>query len=159
MTASNSKVAREIVLETVPDRVWEALTRTDELRDWFGGELHLWLVPGGDVIFVGDDGERRTGVVEEVDEHRRLVFWWWPENNSSAPGTRVTFELEPLAGGTRLLLNEEEGEPPAVPPRPPIGFSRGVWGAEPTRPAPRRAQRVCEPAVERRAPQSRKRRG
>ena len=118
-------VAKEAVLDAPVDEVWDALTNADALTEWFGGSVALYPTPGGDVVFLGEDGERRSGFVEVADRPRRLVFWWWPDNSSrGAPGTCVEFTLDPTSEGTRLVLAEREGEPPAPPARAPVGFRR-----------------------------------
>ncbi len=50
------------------------------------------------------DGQERSGWVEVAEPHRRLAFWWH-ERDASEP-TRVEFELEETAGGTRVRVTE-----------------------------------------------------
>ena len=95
-------VERERVLDAKPERVWDALTDDGLLADWFADEASIDPVEGGDVAFRCDDGER-SGTVRVVDEERELAFTW------SRPGegeSLVTFTLEPLELGTRLIVTE-----------------------------------------------------
>ena len=96
------RVERETVVEAEPERVWEALTDDGLLSDWFADDAELDPVEGGDVSFgFGDDARR--GTVRSVDELRELSFTW------SRPGedeSLVTFQLEPLEVGTRVVVVE-----------------------------------------------------
>ncbi len=95
-------IERERVLDAEPERVWDALTDDSLLGDWFADGARLDPVEGGDVAFDLDDGER-SGTVQVVEEERELAFTW------SRPGegeSTVTFTLEPLEVGTRLVVTE-----------------------------------------------------
>jgi uncharacterized protein YndB with AHSA1/START domain len=95
-------VERETVLEAEPERVWEALTTDALLADWFADGATVDPVEGGEVAFECEDGERR-GTVQRVDPERELAFTW------ARPGegeSLVTFSLEPVELGTRLVVVE-----------------------------------------------------
>ena len=66
-------VRREVVLPVDPDRAWELITDPGELEGWLADDVELEPEEGGEVRVEWDDGERREGIVEEVDEGRRLV--------------------------------------------------------------------------------------
>ncbi len=104
-------VSREVVLPAGVDDVWHALTDPGALGDWFGADVDLDLQPGGDAQFDAP-GDRRRGVVEEVEPGRRLSFTWWPvgpDDDSRDPdrASRVGFTLEPVPSGTLLTVVEE----------------------------------------------------
>jgi uncharacterized protein YndB with AHSA1/START domain len=115
-------VERGTVLATVeiaapPERVFEALTRSEDVLRWWGSEgahkTTFWeadVRPGGKWRADGrmSDGRNYTVVGEfaEVDAPHRLAFTWrsdWDAGNE----TRVTYMLERLDGGTRLTLRHE----------------------------------------------------
>jgi uncharacterized protein YndB with AHSA1/START domain len=98
-----------------PERVWQALTdaaticgwlmATDDFRPEVGARFKLkteHLSPTGWI-----DAE-----VLELDPPRRMV-WAWSSNDGNPP-SRVTFELEPENGGTRLRLTHEGEIEPAI---------------------------------------------
>ncbi|MDP9190042.1 MAG: SRPBCC domain-containing protein [Actinomycetota bacterium] len=96
-------VERQAVLPAAPDEVWEALTDGERLEQWLAEEVELDPVEGG--TLATRDGEReRTGTVETVVERKRLAFTW-AEPGGQDP-SRVELELEPVPGGTRLLVTE-----------------------------------------------------
>jgi len=98
-----------------PERVWQALTdaaticgwlmATDDFQPEVGARFKLkteHLSPTGWI-----DAE-----VLELDPPRRMV-WAWSSNDGNPP-SRVTFELEPENGGTRLRLTHEGEIEPAI---------------------------------------------
>ena len=96
------EVEREIVLDAPPAEVWEALTEEEQLEDWFANDVEFDLERGG--VFRWDDGEVRHAVVEEVDQERRLAIRWWDPVREEE--SEVTFTLEEVPAGTRLLVTE-----------------------------------------------------
>jgi uncharacterized protein YndB with AHSA1/START domain len=104
--APTPAVERSVELDAPADVVWSALTESDAIADWFGGEVTLDPVPGGEGRFAGDDGEVRRARVDEVEPGRRLSWRWWTEHDDDGPITAVTFELTELDGATRLVVTE-----------------------------------------------------
>lgn len=80
------------------DRVWTAVTSEEQLRHWFPGGAAVEERVGG-VVHFGENGESGEGEVLECDPPRRLAFTWEDD--------RLTYELEPDAGGTLLTLTHD----------------------------------------------------
>ena len=85
-----------IEIEASVERVWDAVTNQERLRDWFNADMRLDARPGGRVEFAGVNGNepyRLAGAITEFDPPRRLTWEWdsvparWP-----AP-TLLTIEL------------------------------------------------------------------
>ena len=79
------------------DKVWQAVTTSENLGQWFPSPVEIDLRPGGAMrfgAFVG--GAALTGTVEAVEPPRRLAFTWGAD--------RLTFELVPDGGGTTFAL-------------------------------------------------------
>jgi uncharacterized protein YndB with AHSA1/START domain len=104
------EVERETILEAEPDRVWEALTDEELLSDWFAERARIDPWEGGDVEFDCDDGERR-GTVQRFEEERELAFTWSRDGQGES---LVTFSLEPVEIGTRLIVVERALHAPAA---------------------------------------------
>ncbi len=92
-------VIHEVTYPHPPERVWRALVDPDELA--------LWLMVGDFAAVVGrrftlqcDPIGRVQAEVLGVDAPRRLCCRW----NGSFGDTVVTFELTPIATGTRLRV-------------------------------------------------------
>ena len=105
--------AKEVVLPVDRDEAWEAVSDERALEAWLAERVELDLRPGGDASFVLPDGQERGGMVEEVAPGERLTFWWWPRD-AAAEGSRVTFELVPAVGGTRVRVTETPAGPTAL---------------------------------------------
>jgi uncharacterized protein YndB with AHSA1/START domain len=97
------EVTREIVVPASPGEVWEALTESDRLAEWFANDVELDPQPGGEGVFRWDNGEELHGTVAEIDEERRLALRW-------DDGGAVELELEEVDGGTRVLVRESSPE-------------------------------------------------
>ncbi len=121
-------VVRSIDLPAGVAEVWRALTDAERVGDWFGAEVSWELAPGGALaVGPGDDGApSRRGRVDEVLEAERLRFAWWPDQVTDRVGASVvTYELTPLAEGTRLVVTEV----PAIAPSPTAHASASVGTA------------------------------
>jgi uncharacterized protein YndB with AHSA1/START domain len=99
MPSERINVEREIVVPEEPAEVWESLTDSDRLEEWFAQEVELDARPGGEGVFRWGDGEERRVVVRELEEDRRLVLDW-------DDGGTVAIELEPVVDGTRVHVVE-----------------------------------------------------
>jgi uncharacterized protein YndB with AHSA1/START domain len=104
------EVERETILEAEPERVWEALTDDDLLSDWFADRARVEPWEGGEVEFDCDDGERR-GTVRRVEEERELEFTWSRDGQGES---LVTFTIEPVEYGTRLIVVERALDAPTA---------------------------------------------
>jgi uncharacterized protein YndB with AHSA1/START domain len=107
---SRMEVERETILEAEPERVWEALTDDELLSDWFADRARVEPWEGGEVEFDCDDGERR-GTVLRVEEERELEFSWSRDGYGES---LVTFTIEPVEYGTRLVVVERALNAPAA---------------------------------------------
>lgn len=97
-------VVRETEVPVGPERVWRWLTDPALLAQWLGEDGKVELRPGGGLTIRTLEGEERSGWVEAADPHRRLAFWW--RDDDGGDPTRVQFELEETAGGTRVRVTE-----------------------------------------------------
>ena len=101
-------------IKASPAKVWAAITRPDQMIQWWGPDAGPTLRadvdvrPGGrfSVVFrlLNGDEHNPTGIYREVIPERKLVFTW------DLPGERdslVTFLLKPIDGGTELTLLHE----------------------------------------------------
>lgn len=110
-------------IKAPPARVWAAITRPEQMLQWWGPDAGPTLSveadgrPGGrfSIVFRLLDGSEHnpTGVYREVVPDQRLVFTWeragHPEDDSL-----VTFRLEPVEGGTELTLTHERLPEPLI---------------------------------------------
>jgi uncharacterized protein YndB with AHSA1/START domain len=117
------KIEKEVVLRASPSVVWRALTDSKAFGEWFGCVFTDPFVPGarlrGRITYPGYEHIPMDITIERM-EHERLFSWRWhphdvdpARDTSNEPTTLVVFELEPVAGGTRLTVVESGFE--AVP--------------------------------------------
>ncbi len=102
-------------IDAGPDRVWKALTDTDEVREWFfGTEQRSDWRPGSPITWSGDyDGKpyEDKGTVVGVDEpHRFEVTHWSPlSGTEDVPESYHTlvYTLRDEGGRTELTLTQD----------------------------------------------------
>jgi uncharacterized protein YndB with AHSA1/START domain len=93
-------------------RVWRAVTETEELAKWFparpeiGGERRV----GAELTFVypGNAEPPESGEIVELDEPRLFAFTW---RSGGEEPQLVRFELEPDGDGTKLVFTHELSKP------------------------------------------------
>ena len=114
-------VEREIVLDSDPREVWEAITDESRLSQWLADYVELEPREGGEVRCCFEGGEERRGEVELVEEAERLAFHW---HRDGAGPSRVEFLVEAVADGTLLTVTETSA-PRTGAPRAEMSFSAG----------------------------------
>jgi uncharacterized protein YndB with AHSA1/START domain len=113
MKPSEDAVVETIDIAAPPERVFRALTTPEELLAWWGSpdtyRCETWeldLVVGGRWKSTGAGGEGRRfevgGEFRAIEPPRLLAFTWEP-SWVEVPTTEVRIELQPTAGGTRVV--------------------------------------------------------
>ena len=103
-------------IRTTPEKLWEALTDSKFIRQyWFGSTVECGWKKGSPWKLVGSDGNLTdTGEILEIDPPRRMVIRWqneWkPELKAEGPG-RCTFELEPVGSAVKLTITHQIDRP------------------------------------------------
>jgi uncharacterized protein YndB with AHSA1/START domain len=95
-------VRREILVETDPRHVWEALTNPALLEQWLAEDVDIDPREGGR-IRASDGGGGRTGLVERAEPPRLLVLRWWDE---AGFGSTVAITVDAVARGSRVTVVE-----------------------------------------------------
>ena len=94
-------ILHNLIVAAEPSRVFEAVTLQEGLASWWTEQTTAQTGLGARLFF--DFGERyhnaMTVVALESDRH---VAWHVDEAHPEWVGTRITFDLEPLAEGVRL---------------------------------------------------------
>jgi uncharacterized protein YndB with AHSA1/START domain/predicted enzyme related to lactoylglutathione lyase len=105
-------------LRASPEKVFEAWTRPEALKAWFGpheiaevpvAEVDLKVGGRFRVVMRAADGEehRVGGVYRQIEPPRRLQFTWAWESTPERESL-VTIRLKPKDGGTLLTLTHEQ---------------------------------------------------
>jgi uncharacterized protein YndB with AHSA1/START domain len=120
-------VRRTVVLPVPPEAVWRALTDSEQLSAWLGGDVEIDAVPGGQIA-LREDGRLRRGVVVDMDPlrhleirwlplSRRVGFLWGPDEEPAGTAGAVEFTLEAVPD-RRSRLTVVEHPPVSAPARP-----------------------------------------
>ena len=127
MTSETDCIEKKILLRAPRKRVWRALTDSKEFGVWFGMKFDHPFTTGatmrGTIVGTAVDEEvarlqRQMKdlpfeiTIERIEPERLFSFRWHPfaidpnVDYSQESATLVTFELEPVEGGTRLTITE-----------------------------------------------------
>lgn len=127
---STDRIAKQVVLRAPMDRVWRAISDSQEFGRWFGVRIDRPFVPGTSVTAtitgttVDEEvaemqrphaGAKATWQIVAVEPPRRFAYRWHPfavepdpENQDYAaePTTLVEFTLSPTTDGVLLTIVE-----------------------------------------------------
>lgn len=124
---TTDRIEKKIVLKAPLDRVWRAISDSNEFGAWFGVAFDGPFVQGtrlkGKIVPTTVDaevaelqkpheGKAFEITIDRIERMRRLSFRWHPfaidpsVDYSKEPTTLVSFELEEVSGGTQLTIIE-----------------------------------------------------
>jgi uncharacterized protein YndB with AHSA1/START domain len=100
-------------IAATPEKVFEAITRPNLARRYWGHENVSDWTPGSKWEHVRANDQRTVELVGEVVEHSpptRLVITWANASQADDPDaySRVTFDIEPYEGMVRLTVSHDE---------------------------------------------------
>jgi len=117
MTDKSAEFVYVTFIRTTPEKVFEAITRPDLARRYWGHEnvAENWQ-PGSKWQHVRIDAARTVDLVGEVlesDPPRRLVISWASESQQDDPEqySRVTFDIEPRDDMVKLTVTHDQLQP------------------------------------------------
>lgn len=112
----NDSIEKRVELKAPVSRVWRALTDHREFGAWFRVKIDEPFAPGqtsrGHITYPGYEHIRWEATVQAMEPERLFSFTWHPYaidpdvDYSTEPTTLVEFRLEPIAGGTLLVVTE-----------------------------------------------------
>lgn len=115
-TASSDRIEKQILVRAPTARVWRALTDAREFGTWFrvklDGEFAVGRRVSGRITYPGYEHLTFELMVERMEAERVFAFRWHPYavdptvDYSQEPTTLVEFELQAVAGDTRLTVVE-----------------------------------------------------
>ena len=108
------RIERTMVLPAQRQRVWEAVTKPEQLARWFGVVSNMDFRVGGAIQFTWENEPcPYPGVIEVIEPVQRFAFRWPSYAVSlpnvtfaTAPSTLVEITLKEHAEGTLLTLVE-----------------------------------------------------
>src|SRR5947209_19984744 len=107
------RLDRTVLIQAAPDVVFGFLTDSARWATWWGAGSTIDARPGGRMTIRYPGGNEASGEVIEVHPPNRIVFTYGYASGKMIPpgGSRVTLELEPVGGATRLRLTHEVADP------------------------------------------------
>ena len=107
---STKEMNVSILVELPPDRVWNALTRQDELTKWLGRDVEIDCRVGGSLeLLSGTPHSSGRHKIVRVEEGHSLGIEWVIEGCT----THVTWSVAPYQGGTAVTFGHRF--PPETP--------------------------------------------
>ncbi|PSC06170.1 vanillate O-demethylase oxidoreductase VanB [Alsobacter soli] len=110
------RIEKSIVLKASQDRVWRALTDSEQFGTWFRVKINGPFIPGeaarGMNLYPGYEHVRFEAHIETMDPQSYFAFRWNPyacdPNRDYAAETRtlVEFRLQEIPEGVRLTVVE-----------------------------------------------------
>lgn len=102
-------------IAAAPEKVFEAITKPELARRYWGHENVSDWTPGSDWRHVRASDERTVELVGKVVEHSpptRLVITWANASQAADPDaySRVTFDIEPYEDMVRLTVSHDDLE-------------------------------------------------
>ena len=125
--STTDQIVKTTVLRAPRDRVWRAVSDSQQYGAWFGARFDGPFVAGAKltatIVPTEADpqvaksqeayrGRTFTFEVERIEPPRMIAFRWHPYaidpkiDYSAEPTTLIVFELEEVPGGTRLTITE-----------------------------------------------------
>jgi uncharacterized protein YndB with AHSA1/START domain len=103
---------RVITIDASPETVFSFFSDTERWARWWGAGSIIDARPGGQVLIHHANGIEVVGEVLAIEPPTRVVFTYGFASGTPIPpgGSRVTIEVQPLSGGTRLRLFHEFAE-------------------------------------------------
>lgn len=115
MTKETISLVYVTYIRSTPEKVFEAITKPDIARRYWGHENVSDWKPGSTWEHIRADDDRTVqlvGKVIEVSPPKRLVISWANASQVADPESysRVTFEIEEYDNMVRLTVNHDELE-------------------------------------------------
>jgi uncharacterized protein YndB with AHSA1/START domain len=111
LTMSKPEFVYVSYIETMPEKLWEALTSSEFSRQyWFGTELRTDWKVGSPFALVMNGTPTDVGEILEYDRPRRLSYTFSHVRNDELrqeKPTRIVFTIEPHGKFAKLILTHE----------------------------------------------------
>lgn len=100
-------VERTIWIKAPRERVWRAITETEQIRQWWGHDYwEITALKVGATIKFGDPDDLMHATVAVVDPPREFSIRWPPQPQNYSTDFVTTYRLEEENGGTRVTVTE-----------------------------------------------------
>lgn len=100
-------VERSIWINAPRERVWHAVTESEQINQWWGGDYwEITALQVGATVKFGDPNDLMVATITIVDPPREFSLQWPPQPQYHSIPMFTTFRLEEEKGGTRVTVTE-----------------------------------------------------
>lgn len=104
---SELTVERSIWVNAPRERVWQAITRAEEIQQWWGSDYwEINKLEVGGVIKFGDPKDLMTATIAVVDPPHQFSIQWPPQAHNDNIIEYTIYTLVEENGGTRVTVQE-----------------------------------------------------
>lgn len=107
MEANTLSVERSIWINAPIQRVWEAITQVEQLRQWWGGDYwEISALEVGATIKFGDPNDLMLAEVAVAEPPHQFSIHWPPQPQYHQLNMVTHYMLSEENGGTRVTVTE-----------------------------------------------------
>ena len=99
-------VERTIWIGVPRERVWQAITDSEQLQRWWGDYWEITALQVGATVKFGDTEDPMLASIKVLDAPRQFTILWPPQPQYHSIEMTTTFVLEEENGGTRVTVTE-----------------------------------------------------
>lgn len=100
-------VERSIWINASRERVWRAITETEQIRQWWGNDYwNIATLEVGATVEFGEADNPMYATIAVLDPPREFSLQWPPQPQYHSIDVYTTFHLEEENGGTRVTVIE-----------------------------------------------------
>jgi uncharacterized protein YndB with AHSA1/START domain len=99
-------VERSIWINAARERVWRAVTESEQIRQWWGDYWEITALEVGAAVKFGDPDDLMLATVAVMDRPREFAIQWPPQPQYHSIAMLTTYRLEEENGGTRVTVTE-----------------------------------------------------
>jgi uncharacterized protein YndB with AHSA1/START domain len=99
-------VERSIWIKAPRERVWQAITTSEQIRMWWGDYWEIPLLEVGATIKFGDQSDPMLATVAAADAPRKFKIQWPAQEQYHNTEMFTIFVLAEENGGTRVTVTE-----------------------------------------------------
>jgi uncharacterized protein YndB with AHSA1/START domain len=99
-------VEQDIFISAGAKLVWEAITTTDQMKEWWADAFEIEELKAGARIHFGREDNRKTMTVLEATPPEKFVILWPTPPWYTNAEIQTIFDLKEEEGGTRIEVTE-----------------------------------------------------
>jgi uncharacterized protein YndB with AHSA1/START domain len=99
-------VERSIWIKAPRERVWQAITDSQQLQQWWGDYWEINTLEVGATVKFGEENDPMSATIDVLDPPRQFRLLWPPQPQYHSIKIFTTFLLAEEKDGTRITVTE-----------------------------------------------------